>query len=100
VLAGKIYVSEKISAEILETFSGHRAGPQSSPVEKLTDREFEVFQSLGQGKRTREIAEKLHLSVKTVEAHRANIKAKLKLKSASELIHFAVRWSESQGTGT
>jgi DNA-binding NarL/FixJ family response regulator len=99
VLAGKIYVSEKMSAEILEAFSGRRAGTESSPVEKLTDREFEVFQSLGQGKGTREIAEKLHLSVKTIEAHRANIKAKLKLKSASELIHFAVRWSESQGTG-
>jgi len=99
VLEGKIYVSEKMSAEILETFSGRRAGAEGSPVEKLTDREFEVFQLVGQGKGTREIAEKLHLSVKTVETHRANIKVKLKLKLASELIHFAVRWSESQGAG-
>jgi DNA-binding NarL/FixJ family response regulator len=97
VLGGKIYVSEKMSAEILEMFSGRRAGTESSPVEKLTDREFEVFQLIGQGKGTREIAEKLHLSVKTVEVHRANIKVKLKLKSASELIRFAVRWSEAQG---
>ena len=100
VLAGKIYVSEKISADILEMFSGRRAGAEGSPVEKLTDREFEVFQHIGQGKGTREIAEKLHLSVKTVEVHRANIKAKLKLNSASELVHFAVRWSESQGGGS
>ena len=99
VLDGKIYVSEKMSARMLETFSGRRAGTESSPVEKLTDREFEVFQLLGQGKGTRDIAEKLHLSVKTVEVHRANIKAKLKLKSGSELIRFAVRWSESQGAG-
>jgi DNA-binding NarL/FixJ family response regulator len=99
VLAGKIYVSEKISADILEMFSGRRTGTEGSPVEKLTDREFEVFQHIGQGKGTREIAEKLHLSVKTVEVHRANIKAKLKLNSASELVHFAVRWAESQGGG-
>ena len=52
------------------------------------------------GKGTRDIAEKLHLSVKTIEVRRANIKAKLKLKSASELIRFAVRWSESQGAGS
>jgi len=97
VLDGKIYVSEKMSADILEIFSGRRAGAESSPVEKLTDREFEVFQLIGQGKGTRNIAEKLHLSVKTVEVHRANIKAKLKLKSAPELIRSAVRWSESQG---
>jgi len=94
VLEGKIYVSEKMAAEILETFSGRRAGTEGSPVEKLTDREFEVFQLIAQGKGTRDIAQKLHLSVKTVEVHRANIKAKLKLKSASELIRFAVRWSE------
>jgi len=99
VLDGKIYVSEKMSADILEIFSGHRPGAKSSPVEKLTDREFEVFQLLGQGKGTRDIAEKLHLSVKTVEVHRANIKAKLDLKTAAELVHFAVRWSEAQGVG-
>jgi DNA-binding NarL/FixJ family response regulator len=99
VLDGKIYVSEKMSAEILETFSGRRAAPEGSPVETLTDREFEVFQLIGQGKGTRETAEKLHLSVKTVESHRANIKSKLKLTSVAELIRFAVRWSESQGAG-
>ncbi len=99
VLEGKIYVSDKMSAEILETFSGRRTGGESSPVEKLTDREFEVFQLIGQGQGTREIAEKLHLSVKTVDVHRANIKAKLKLQTASELIRFAVRWLEAQGTG-
>ena len=99
VLGGRIYVSEKMSAEILETFSGRRAGTESSPVEKLTNREFEVFQLIGQGRGTREIAKKLHLSVKTVEVHRANIKAKLKLKSTTELIRFAVRWLESQSAG-
>ena len=99
VLEGKIYVSEKMSADILETFSGRRAGTTSSPVEQLTDREFEVFQLIGQGMGTRASAEKLHLSVKTVEVHRANIKAKLKLKTAPELIRFAVRWSEAQGAG-
>ena len=99
VLTGKIYVSEKMSAEILETFSGRRAGMESSPVENLTDREFEVFQLIAQGQGTRDIAEKLHLSVKTVDVHRANIKSKLKLKSAAELLRFALRWSEAQGTG-
>jgi len=97
VLEGKIYVSQKMSADILEMFSGRRAGAESSPVEKLTDREFEVFQLIGQGKSTRDIAEQLHLSMKTVDVHRANIKTKLKLKSAVELVRFAVRWVESQG---
>lgn len=97
VLEGKIYVSEKISAGILETLSGHRPGAEGSAVEKLTDRELEVFQLIGQGKGTSDIAGVLHLSVKTVDVHRANIKAKLKLNSASELIRYAVRWTESQG---
>jgi DNA-binding NarL/FixJ family response regulator len=96
VLAGQIYVSEKMSARILEIFSGHRADGHGSPVENLTDREFEVFQMIGQGQSTREIAAKLHLSVKTVEVHRVNIKSKLKLVSAAELIRYAVRWMELQ----
>lgn len=95
VLNGQIYVSEKMGALILEIFSGRRAGAEAaSPVENLTDREFEVFQLISEGRGTREIAEQLHLSVKTVDVHRTNIKTKLKLKSASELIRFAVRWSE------
>jgi DNA-binding NarL/FixJ family response regulator len=96
VLGGQIYVSEKMSALILEIFSGRRGSAEGSPVETLTDREFEVFQLISEGKGTRDIAEKLHLSVKTVDVHRTNIKKKLKLSSASELIRFAVRWSESQ----
>jgi DNA-binding NarL/FixJ family response regulator len=96
ILTGQIYVSEKMSARILEIFSGRRAESASS-MEKLSDREFEVFQLIGQGKGTRDIADQLHLSVKTVEVHRANIKEKLKLKSATDLVHQAVRWAEAQG---
>jgi DNA-binding NarL/FixJ family response regulator len=99
VLNGQIYVSEKMSAKILEIFSGRRSDTAASPVENLTDREFEVFRLIGDGHSTRRIAEKLHLSVKTVEVHRVNIKNKLKLESASELIRFAVRWVETQNTG-
>ena len=96
ILSGQIYVSEKMSARILELFSGRRA-ESSSPMEKLSDREFEVFHLIGLGKGTRVIADQLHLSVKTVEVHRANIKEKLKLKSATDLVRAAVRWAEAQG---
>lgn len=95
VLAGQIYVSERISARILENFSGHR-GESQSPIEKLSDREFEVFQLLGQGTGSQQIAKRLHLSVKTVEVHRANIRKKLELGSGAELVHYAIRWSEAQ----
>jgi DNA-binding NarL/FixJ family response regulator len=97
VLSGKTFVSEKISARILDLFSGRRS-EGSSPVEQLTDREFEVFQLIGQGLSTKEIADKLHVSAKTVEVHRVNIKQKLKVATAPELIRFAVRWVESQKT--
>jgi DNA-binding NarL/FixJ family response regulator len=96
VLNGQIYVSDKISATILESFSGRRNETSRGPIENLTDREFEVLRLLGEGKGTREIAALLHLSGKTVEAHRANIKRKLELKSAGELIRYAVRWVETQ----
>ena len=97
VLAGQIYVSQKMSARILEIFSGHGAKTSHSPIERLTDREFEVFRHIGQGIGTREIARRLSLSVKTVEVHRANIKQKLGLKGATELVRHAVRWVESSG---
>jgi DNA-binding NarL/FixJ family response regulator len=98
VLTGQIYVSEKMSARILETFSGSRPEETSSPVARLSDREFEVFQLIGQGKGTKDIAQHLSLSVKTVEVHRAKIKEKLSLVTATDLVRYAVRWSEAQGT--
>jgi DNA-binding NarL/FixJ family response regulator len=99
VLRGQIYVSEKMSAKILEIFSGRRAEAHRSPIERLTDREFEVFQLIGQGKGTRQIAQALHLSVKTVEVHRLHIKEKLKIEDAPSLVRYAVRWVETQNAG-
>jgi DNA-binding NarL/FixJ family response regulator len=86
-----------MSARILENFSGIQMESSSSPVQKLSDREFEVFQLIGHGVGTRDIAGRLHLSVKTVEVHRANIKGKLNLGTATELVHYAVRWLDAQG---
>ena len=94
VLGGQIYLSEKMSANILETFSGGRAASVRSLIAQLSDREFELFELLGEGLSTREIAERLHLSTKTVDAHRANIKAKLVIKTTSELISYAARWTD------
>lgn len=95
VLSGQISVSDKMSAKILEIFSGRRPGGAGSPVENLTDREFEVFGHIGKGLSTKQIAEQMRISAKTVEVHRVNIKAKLNLNTMTELIRYAVRWSES-----
>ena len=100
VLSGQIYVSEKMAAGILETFSGRHTEVAASPVQQLSDREFEVFQLIGQGKSTREIAVHLHLSAKTVEVHRLNIKKKLKLKTATDLVRHAVRWLDTEDSGS
>jgi DNA-binding NarL/FixJ family response regulator len=96
VLSGKIYVSESMSAHILEIFSGGQTGLDRSSIEKLSDREFEVFESLGEGLSSQQIAKRLHLSAKTVDAHRANIKTKLNIKTTAELISFAARWTSHQ----
>jgi DNA-binding NarL/FixJ family response regulator len=96
VSAGQIFVSEKMSARILELFAGHRPQAGKSAVQNLTDREFEVYQLIGQGMGTKEMAVELHVSPKTVEVHRANIKTKLQVKSMAELIRHAVRWAESE----
>jgi DNA-binding NarL/FixJ family response regulator len=97
VLRGEIYVSARMSVRILETFSGRTPRGSSSPIAKLTDREFEVFQLIGTGKSTREIAALLHLSSKTVDVHRGHIREKLELKDTTALVRHAVRWVEAQG---
>jgi DNA-binding NarL/FixJ family response regulator len=98
-LAGETYVSPRITAKILKRFSGHAAHGSSSPVEKLTDREFEVYQLIGKGKTTKDIAEHLRISPKTVAVHREHIKEKLAIKTAAELTHQAIRWEEAQASG-
>lgn len=95
VLAGGVYVSSAINERLLTQIaeSGRRFGA-SSPLEVLSDRELEVFEQTGEGRSTRQIADRLHLSVKTVESYRARIKKKLDLDSASELLRHAVQWVE------
>ena len=99
VLDGQISVSGKISARILDALSGHRT-KTNSPIARLTDREFEILQLIGRGQDSHAIAEQLHLSVKTVDAHRGNIKEKLELESGTELICYAARWVETQSSGS
>ena len=96
VLSGRPYVSPQMSAGLLDAMTGRRPRGSTSPIEKLSDREFEVFRLLGSGKSTKEAAEALHLSPKTVDVHRGRIKEKLQLKDAPSLIHHAVRWVETQ----
>jgi DNA-binding NarL/FixJ family response regulator len=96
VLSGAIYVSDKMSARILEIFSGGPATQSRSVVEELSDREFEVFELLGAGLSTQQIAERLRLSMKTVDAHRAKIKSKLKVRANNEVVAYAARWAASQ----
>jgi DNA-binding NarL/FixJ family response regulator len=95
VLGGQIYVSDTVSTRLLDSLSGKPSARTVSPVEQLTDRELEVFTLIGQAKETKEIARRLNMSGKTVEAHRAAIKRKLKLKTGPELTRHAVLWVEA-----
>lgn len=96
VLGGETAVSAKVSAKVLSLFAGKRT--DISPVERLTDRELEIFQLIGEGLDNTRVADQLHISPKTAEVHRAHIKEKLQIKSNSELISFAARWIETRGT--
>ena len=96
VLAGQLYVSDKIAALMAEKFIEGRTAATASPIEQLSDRELEVFQLLGLGHSTRQIADHLHIGFKTVQAYCARIKEKLKLANATELLREAIRWHESQ----
>jgi len=95
VLTGKVYVSESLAARLLSKYVGGGSAGSESPVQRLSDRELEVFEWIGQGLTTREIAEKLHLSVKTIESHREHIKEKLGLDNATELLKHAIEWNQT-----
>jgi len=96
VRAGRLYVSDKIAARMTEKFIEGTARAKPSPLEQLSNRELEVFQLLGRGQGTRQIAERLHVGFKTVQAYNARIKEKLGLANATELLREAIRWNESR----
>ena len=95
VLSGRIYLSEKMVERVINGFAQKKDGAASS-IEDLSDRELEVFGLIGQGLSTSKIAERLHLSVKTVETHREKIKRKLQLATGGELVRHAVQWHIEQ----
>jgi DNA-binding NarL/FixJ family response regulator len=98
LMQNKPYLSENIAAKIVGNLTG-RASQSPFAIESLSDRELEVFQLIGTGLSSREIAEQLHVSIKTIESHREHIKEKLALKGASELAKAAFSWSHSQQGG-
>jgi DNA-binding NarL/FixJ family response regulator len=93
VLSGRIYVSEGISQTVLERL-GHESATPENPLASLTDRELEVFDLIGRGLSTAAIADQLRVSIKTIETYRSNLKTKLNLKDAGDLIRFAATWTE------
>ena len=97
VLKGEIYLSEKMSTNLLSQIIKHPLKENYLLEESLTDRELEIFQLIGRGDGTRQIAEALHLSMKTVESHREHIKEKLKLRNATELLQRAFQWVQRLG---
>jgi len=92
VLAGKMYLSAHMTERLVQRAVGAPHELPQSPIETLSDRELEIFKLIGNGMTTRHIAGALHLSVKTVETHRENIKAKLNLPNSAELSRAAVQW--------
>jgi|SRR5579863_2152866 DNA-binding NarL/FixJ family response regulator len=91
ILGGEIYLSNRMADKILHHFAGGASASARSPVADLTDRELEVFRLIGDGRSTRQIAEELHISVKTVESYQAHIKEKLALKNSRELVQRAIQ---------
>lgn len=96
ILEGRIYVSDDVAMRVLRNLTRDKLGDGSGPVERLSDREFEVFQLIGGGFAPRHIAEELHMSVRTVETHRERIKNKLNVDNAAELTRYAVSWTQQQ----
>ena len=99
VIGGQLYLSERLAARVLDAFATARPRGSDSPLEKLSDREFEVFRLFGEGKTAKEIAGQLNLSPKTVSVHRDHIKEKLNFTTSAEMIRQAVRYVETEQIG-
>ena len=95
VLGGEVYSSERMAGRVMKRMVSGAKDKLGSPLEVLTDRELEVFQMLGRGMGTRQIAEELRLGIKTVESYRARIKEKLQLQDGNQLLQHAIQWVQS-----
>lgn len=95
ILAGEIFVSDKITTNMLEKLVSVDGTATNSAVGLLSNRELTVFRMIGQGIKTSQIAEKLHLSVKTIESYRSHIKEKLKLNDGTDLLKYAIQWVQN-----
>jgi len=93
VLRGEVHLSDAVRGRMLHTIVGRSLARDKTGLSRLSDREIEVFQWIGEGHTTRQIAQKLHLSLSTVETHRAHIKEKLNLRNSAELMRAAVEWA-------
>jgi len=98
VLTGHIFLSETQAAHMASRIAGKRPEP-GDLTERLTDRELRIFELIGQGYAVQDVADQLHLDIKTVETYRARIKTKLNLKNANEVLRLAIRWSRDSGRG-
>jgi DNA-binding NarL/FixJ family response regulator len=98
ILSGEIYVSDRIANKMLKHYITGAGTLRNSSIADLSDRELEVFRLIGEGHGTRQIAEELHLSIKTVESYQAHIKEKLSLRSARELLQHAIQWNMNEKT--
>jgi DNA-binding NarL/FixJ family response regulator len=96
VLAGNLYLNEKVAAHIIGRLAAHSGSVAATPAEVLADRELQVFELTGRGLSTSQVAARLHIAVKTVETYRARIKEKLKLKSTHELLQWAIAWTHKR----
>lgn len=94
IRTGQLYVSDHVANEMLNRLVSGERVDDTSPIAALSDRELEIVNLIGSGMLTREIAARLHVSIKTVETHRAHVKEKLNLKNATQLVQFCVRWVE------
>ena len=98
VLRGELFVSEKIKEKLLHRFVNQRGDEKRFAIDLLSDREMEVFQLIGNGHSTRQIAQKLNLSPKTIDSYREHLKTKLDLDSGAELVRYAIQWArENEG---
>jgi two-component system response regulator NreC len=94
VLQGRIALSPEMASTLLAELAGHKTGPGCAPLASLTDRETEIFQFIGRARSNQEIARELHISAKTVETHRLNLMGKLKIRTRTELLRFALQYAE------